>query len=167
MKCDVCGNKSATVHLTEIIDGQVKKLHICEKSAKQKSEEKQTHFRLTDLLSSKMDFEPSMPESTIYKSTAVKCPLCGMTYYDFQKTGRLGCGKCYETFGKNLMDLLKKIHGSDQHLGKVPFRKGKVAREQQDLQQMKKELEGLVKAEQFEKASILLGRINELEKGKK
>ncbi|MGD2279386.1 MAG: hypothetical protein PVH45_04770 [Candidatus Omnitrophota bacterium] len=166
MKCDMCGENEASVHLTEIINGKVKKLHLCEGCAKEKSQEMQSHFGLTDLLSSLMDFEPSMSPGRIKKSTAVKCPQCGMTYYDFQKSGRLGCGKCYDTFRKQLVDLLKKIHGSDQHVGKVPLEGEKVHKEQQDLQRMKKELEDLVKREEFEKAAVLLERIKDLEKGK-
>ncbi|MGB2630404.1 MAG: UvrB/UvrC motif-containing protein [Candidatus Omnitrophota bacterium] len=163
MKCDICGKADATVHLTEIIDGKVKKLHICGRCAKDKSEEMQSHFGLTDLLSSLMDFEPSMPESRIKKSASVKCDMCGMTYYDFQKTGRFGCGKCYEAFGKNLADLLKKIHGSDRHVGKVPFKGEKAYRNQEDLERMRKELGELVKKEEFEKAAVLRDRIRDLE----
>ncbi|MFQ5952437.1 MAG: UvrB/UvrC motif-containing protein [Candidatus Omnitrophota bacterium] len=163
MKCDICSKNEATVHLTEIIDGNVTKLHICDKCAKEKGEEMQSHFGLTDLLSSLMDFEPTMPKSRIKKSTAVKCPSCGMTYYDFQKIGRLGCGKCYETFGKKLTELLKKIHGSDRHVGKAPFKKQKVRKGKKDLGRLKKELEELVKKEEFEKAAVLRDRIKELE----
>lgn len=164
MKCDICGKADATVHLTEIIDGKVKKLHICGRCAKDKSEEMQSHFGLTDLLSSLMDFEPSMSESMIRESTAVKCPGCGMTFYDFQKRGRLGCGRCYETFHKKLTELLRKIHGSDSHVGKVPYEEAKPREDADGIQRLKKELEELIKNEEFEKAAMLRDRIKEREK---
>ena len=163
MKCDMCGKDNATVHLTEITDGEVKKLHLCEGCAKEKSEEMQSHFGLTDLLSSLMDFEPAMSESMVKESTAVKCPQCGMTYYDFQKGGRLGCGKCYEVFQKKLADLLRKIHGSDRHVGKAPYKVEKVTKDAEDLVRMKEELDNMVRNEQFEKAAVLRDRIRELE----
>jgi protein arginine kinase activator len=164
MKCDVCGKEKATVHLTEIIDGRVEKLHLCEACAKEKSEEMQSHFGLSDLLSSLMDFEPSMSESMIRESTAVKCPGCGMTFYDFQKRGRLGCGRCYETFQKKLAELLRKIHGSDRHVGKAPYGKAKSRESAEDVQRLRKELEELIKNEEFEKAAMLRDRIKGLEK---
>jgi protein arginine kinase activator len=163
MKCEVCGKREATVHLTEVINDKMTKLHLCEQCAKTKSEEMQSHFGLTDLLSGLMDFGPSAAEGRIKKGVRVKCPVCGMTYYDFQKTGRLGCGKCYDVFAKNLSDLLRKIHGSDKHVGKMPFMGKEVVKEQQDIQRLKNELNELVQAEEFEKAALLRDRIKELE----
>jgi protein arginine kinase activator len=164
MKCDVCEKDGATVHLTEIINGKVKKFHLCEECAKEKSEEMQSHFGLSDLLSSLMDFEPSMSESMVKESTAVKCPQCGMTYYDFQKRGRLGCGKCYETFHKKLAELLKKIHGSDRHVGKTPYKEEKARKGSESLERLRGELEELIRKEEFEKAAVLRDRIKELER---
>ncbi|RKY42249.1 MAG: hypothetical protein DRP85_03470 [Candidatus Makaraimicrobium thalassicum] len=164
MKCDICGVREATVHLTEVVNDKVTKLHLCEQCAKAKSEEMQSHFGLTDLLSGLMDFGTSVPEGRIKKEVKVKCPVCGMTYYDFQRTGRLGCGRCYATFAKNMSELLRKIHGSDRHVGKMPFKGKEVLKEQQDIQRLKNELNELVRAEEFEKAALLRDRIKDLEK---
>lgn len=164
MKCDMCGKEGATVHLTEITNGNVKKLHLCEECAKEKSEEMQSHFGLTDLLSSLMDFEPAMSESMVKESTAIKCSQCGMTFYDFQKNGRLGCGKCYEVFQKKLADLLRKIHGSDRHVGKTPYKVEKKGMNAEDLARMREEMKELIEKEEFEKAAVLRDRIKELER---
>ncbi len=163
MKCDICGRREATVHLTEVINDEVTKLHLCEQCAKEKSEEMHSHFGLTDLLAGLMDMGPAIPEGRIKEEIDVKCPGCGSTYFDFQKTGRLGCGKCYETFEKNLSELLRKIHGADKHVGKMPFKGEGVYRAQQDLQRLKKELAQLVRNEEFEKAAMLRDRVKELE----
>ncbi len=167
MKCEVCGKREATVHLTEVINDKVTKLHLCEQCAKAKSEEMQSHFGLTDLLSGLMDLGQAVPGGKIKEGVRVECPVCGMTYHDFQKTGRLGCGKCYETFSGNLSDLLRKIHGSDRHVGKMPFKGKGVIKDQQDIQRLKNELNGLIQAEEFEKAALLRDRIKELEEGLK
>lgn len=163
MKCDICEVYEATVHLTEVINDKVTKLHICETCAKTKSEEMQTHFGLTDLLSGLMDFEPPIPGGQIEKEIKTKCPVCNMTYYDFQKIGRLGCGRCYETFSSQMSDLLRKIHGSDRHVGKMPFKGKEVVKEQEDLQRLKSELKKLIQVEEFEKAALLRDRIKGLE----
>jgi len=164
MKCDICGVNEATVHLTEVINDKVTKLHLCEKCAKVKSEEMQSHFGLGDLLSGLMDFGPAVSTGQLSGDVKTKCPECGLTYYDFQKTGKLGCGKCYETFSGELGELLRKINGSDKHVGKMPFKGEGALKDQQDLQRLKNELNTLVANEEFEKAALLRDRISELQK---
>jgi len=163
MKCDVCHVREASVHLTEVINDQVSKLHLCEQCARTKGEEMQSNFGLTDLIASLMDFSPSVSDREVQKDTGGKCRVCGMTYYDFQKTGQLGCGKCYETFRKDLSGLLRKIHGSDRHVGKMPFMGEKALKDQEELQRLKAEMDRLIRAEEFEKAVILRDRIREVE----
>ena len=163
MKCDICGKKEATIHLTEVLNDEVTKLHICEDCAKEKSEEMQSHFGLTDLLSGLVEFGPALSEGEFPYDVRTSCPVCDSSYYDFQKTGRLGCGKCYETFTKNLSELLRKVHGSDRHIGKMPFKGKENVKDQEDLKRLKEELSHLVQSEEFEKAALLRDRIKEIE----
>ena len=164
MKCKICGKQEATVHLTEVVNGKVTKLHLCEECAEEKSAEMQSHFGLTDLLSSLMDFSSSVTDKETGEDTKLKCPVCNGSYYDFQKTGRLGCGECYRVFDKNLSELLRKIHGSDRHVGKMPMKNKEVVKEQHDLQRLRNELNELIQSEKFEKAAMLRDKIKELEK---
>ena len=165
MKCDICGQNEATIHLTEVVNDEVNKLHICETCAKQKSDEMQSHFGLTDLLSGLVDFGENLPDDQMSQLVNTRCPVCDSVYHDFQKTGRLGCGKCYEVFSKNLSELLRKIHGSDKHVGKMPFKDKETIEEHEDMQRLKNELSVLVLAEEFEKAAVLRDRIREREEG--
>ncbi len=162
MKCNICEINEATVHLTEVVNDEVTKMHLCEECAKSKSQEMQSHFGLSDLLSGLVDLEPIVTEEEMGAEIGLKCPNCGMTYYDFQSTGKLGCGRCYEAFEPNLSELLIKIHGSDKHVGKMPIKGEKVLKEQQDFQRLKNELTKLIRAEEFEKAALLRDRIKDL-----
>jgi len=36
---------------------------------------------------------------------------------DFRDSGRLGCDQCYVSFDTHLRDLLRRLHGSSQHVG--------------------------------------------------
>ena len=164
MKCEVCRENEATVHLTEVINDKITKLHLCEECAKTKSKEMQSHFGLTDLLSGLMDFGPAIAGGKIKDGTKKKCRACGLTYYDFQQAGQFGCGKCYNTFSKELNELFRKIHGSDKHVGKMPFKGETSVEDQRDIQRLKTELTGLIQAEEFEKAAVLRDRIKDLEK---
>lgn len=103
------------MHLTEIVNGVITKLHLCEEHAKQKGAEMEQHFGIADLLQGLAEYSVSPAPA---KSQKVKCPNCGMVYEDFKKIGRLGCAECYLTFRSNLAPLLKRIHGATQHTGK-------------------------------------------------
>ena len=43
-----------------------------------------------------------------------------MSYQDFTRTGKIGCSDCYKTFALALEPLLRRIHGSSTHIGKIP-----------------------------------------------
>ncbi len=161
MVCDICGKNEATVHLTEIVNDKMTKLHLCEECAKEKGAEMEEHFGLNDLLAGLADLgattEPSIIES-------IKCPSCGFTYHDFKKVGRLGCGNCYEAFKKQLGPLLKRIHGADRHVGKIPVTVGKTVKDTRTLQELKMQMEKAIQSEEFEEAARIRDQIKELEK---
>ena len=163
MVCDACKQQQATVHLTEIVNGQMTELHLCEACANQKGAQVESHFGLSDLLAGLADFgKVQEPGETEVATKA--CPTCGMTYDDFRKVGRLGCGECYATFKRSLGSLLKRIHGSTHHLGKSPARLVKPPKAKLELAEMKRKLERAIEMEEFEQAARLRDQIRELER---
>ncbi len=160
MLCDICGKNQATVHLTEIIDEKMTELHLCEQCAQEKGAHMEQHFGLADLLAGLAEFGSQVGTPEDLK---IKCKNCAMTYEDFKKIGRLGCGDCYNTFKKNLAPLLKRIHGSNQHVGKSPLRKAKAVKVRDDLQQLKDKLQKAIQEEAFEEAVKLRDKIKILE----
>ena len=174
MLCDICGKKQATVHLTEIIDDQMTELHLCEPCAKEKGAQMEKHFDLSDLLAGLADMG-SAPGLQVDEK--VKCPNCGMNYQDFKAIGQLGCSECYKAFNKNLIPLLKRIHGSIQYFGKMPAvsaarslkpgaAKSKAASALQQLEDYKARLHKAIQEEEFEQAARLRDKIKELESKK-
>ena len=161
MKCDLC-NKKATVHLTEIVDDQMSEMHLCEECAREKSVQMEQQFGLSDLLAGLTDFgKQTKPAETV----SLKCGRCNMNYDDFRKFGRLGCSECYDAFKSHLATLLKKIHGSNQHLGKAPAMIPKAQKKKiEDLQDLKVELMQAIQLEDFEKAAKLRDKIRDIEK---
>ena len=167
MQCDLCKQHQATVHLTEIVDEQMSELHLCEACANQKGAQMESHFGLADLLAGLADF--GKPGSAAPEEGDVRtCESCGMSYEDFKKVGRLGCGECYTTFKKSLSTLLRRIHGSINHVGKVPLSligtpkmKGR-----SELHELKRRLQRAVEAEDFEEAATLRDRLRELERAR-
>lgn len=161
MICDICAKNQATVHLTEIVDDQMNELHLCEECARKKSAQMESQFGLSDLLAGMAEFEKPAQDQ---EAVLLKCPKCKLTYADFKKIGRLGCGECYVTFKKFLAPLLKKIHGSGQHIGKSPLKPAKTARKNSDAQDLRAKLQKAIQAEAFEEAARLRDQIKELEK---
>ena len=173
MLCDECGKNKSTVHLTEIVNEQVTKLNLCESCAKQKGADAEQHFGIADLLAALSDVEASPAHSAHGAAGAIsaklKCQGCGLTYEDFKKVGRLGCSQCYNAFKASLAPLLKRIHGSNQHLGKTPnpefIKEEKIVHKLHDeLVTVKHELLKAVKQEEFEEAAALRDKIKFLEK---
>lgn len=169
MICDICHKNPATVHLTEIIDNKMTELHLCEECAQKKGAQMESHFGLADLLAGLADLGGQFTKTK--KESKTKCPRCGLTYEDFKKIGRLGCGECYSAFTEALLPLLKRIHGSTQHSGKSPSKKVTRARRsvktKGDLQELREKLQRAVELEEYEEAAKLRDKIKEMEKKKK
>ena len=168
MLCDACGKNKATVHLTEIVNEQISKLNLCEACAKEKGSEMEQHFGIADLLAGLSDVEASthVESSSLTKA---KCAVCGMTYEDFKKLGRLGCSACYGVFKTKLSALLKRIHGSNHHMGKAPNpglvqEQKAVSKVKDELDMVKVQLERAIKSEEFEEAAALRDKVKFLEK---
>ncbi len=113
----VCKQQEATVHLTQMLEGKIKKLDLCEACSKAKGLDDPTGFSLADLL---MGLGASQELAQAAGSSETACPTCGFTQAAFKKTGRLGCPDCYRTFSAGLEGLLKTMHKGSQHAGKRP-----------------------------------------------
>ena len=84
---------------------------------------------------------------------------------DFRDTGRLGCAECYQAFGDHLRDLLRRFHGSSQHVGErylVPGVNGEASARSQ-LLDLRDQLRRAVENENFELAAELRDQIRVLE----
>jgi protein arginine kinase activator len=119
-------------------------------------------FGLADLLAGLADFGKSTKEEV--KESVVKCTNCGMSYDEFRKFGRLGCSQCYESFKMHLGTLLKKVHGSNHHLGKTPVKIPPSEKKMiENLQELKIQLTQAIQMEDFEKAAQIRDKIRESE----
>src|SRR5438132_14340861 len=101
MLCDVCKCNDATVFLTQILEGKMHKVNLCEACSKEKGVQDPTSFALADLLlgiGAAAEMEKGAP--------ATQCPECGLTQADSANTGRLGRSECYATSIEGLGSLL-------------------------------------------------------------
>lgn len=159
MLCESCKQREATVHLTQVADDSVIKVHLCEECAAQKGLDVHGPVSISDLLMGLGKVvEPDKEPSAVSERS---CPRCHMRPSDFKKTGRLGCPDCYESFAVELMPLIKGMHRSEQHVGKSPGVTSPAAppAPAQDAAALQQALERAVAEEKYEEAARLRDRI--------
>jgi len=164
MLCDECKKRTACMHITKIANNQTVEKHLCEQCAKEHGEMNLTidaNFSVHDFL--KGIFNKGFTEGANWQNTSA-CPQCGLTYSDFSRNGKIGCGECYKAFGDRLVPLLRRIHGTSGHTGKVPKRGGGKLVIKQQLKQKRKDLEAHVANEEYEQAARLRDEIRAMEK---
>ncbi len=162
MLCDNCGKNEAEVHLTQIVDNEMTTVHLCPGCASEKGLDAggAKNLPLTDFLA-------QMGQATIADEEATgvgPCSYCHTTVDDFRRTGRLGCPHCYSVFETQLRAILRRIHGSTYHLGKVYVPPASEAAERSArLSGLRRKLQRAVEAEDFERAAVIRDQIRELE----
>lgn len=151
MLCEKCGKNNATVMYTQIVNGKKSKLGLCQACASGES--------IFDNLGSLLGFGAREAASPAV------CKGCGMTVSELSRTGRMGCGECYRTFRGQAEAMLKKIHGSSQHIEKTPMVKTEAPRkeEKDELTILREALKQAILEENFEEAAILRDKIREKE----
>ena len=151
MKCQSCSN-SATVHLTDIVDGHKRELHLCEACAEKQQLLKHQELNLSAILQAVIGQHVGPLTDEL---TRLTCPACGIKYMEFKAEGRLGCPHDYEVFHVALEPLLERIHRACRHVGKIPRHNLANAALQTDLVELRQKLRRAVEAEAYEDAARL------------
>jgi protein arginine kinase activator len=172
VKCDLC-DAEATVHETQIVNGQVMVRRLCERHA--------AEVGLTGHSSVSIPAGgSSVVLSVQQQGSGLKCGTCGLSFAAFRQHGLLGCSGCYEAFEDKLSPLIERAHqGSTHHIGKTPKRMLATAREgdQEAIERvlggakeraervalLRKQLEEAISMEQYERAAALRDELRPLE----
>ena len=161
-KCRRC-SKPATLHITEIREGESHELHLCETCAQDylNNPESAEATDESDVLSAKLSEATGIDD--LEELDHLICPNCGITFREFRSQGRLGCPHDYIAFEDELMPLLDNIHGETQHTGKFPKRAPAASQRQYELIKLRSQLRTAVEEEAYEDAANLRDRIQSLE----
>jgi len=115
MLCDQCHERDAVLNLTQIVENAVTQLHLCEKCAAERGIETTVSMPKHPL----GEFLQAVQQQALQvPGDAARCAYCGTSLRDFRASGRLGCAQCYGAFEQSLRDLLRRVHGSAQHVGR-------------------------------------------------
>lgn len=127
MLCDNCKQREANICYTENINGIRKELHLCEECSQKLGITDQMKFHMGldfpslfgGIFEDFADFtEPSFAP-LLKEIRDIKCKTCGLSFDDIVNTGKLGCPDCYETFESRLDPILKRLQGSNRHVGRL------------------------------------------------
>ena len=179
MLCDNCGKREANVRYTENINGKVKELNLCEECSKKLGIGQMDFSMPMDFSNFFGDFieEFTKPEwmPLLSNVKTLTCNNCGYTFDDIVNTGKLGCPNCYEVFESELDPIIKRIQGTNSHVGrigkiidnKIDEKYGKGKKEQDSnkkegktkLEQLQEDLKTAIKEERYEDAAKIRDEI--------
>ncbi len=114
-KCQICG-KRASVFLSQIVNGKVTELHLCEACAKvrglfdpqsltfaEKFFPEELRERVDKIVRELSGQSGDKPARKVRTADLVsQCPACLFTLDDYRRTGRFGCPDCYTVFAREL-----------------------------------------------------------------
>lgn len=160
MLCEECGKNPATVSITVTTGSGTNTRRLCPECMK-KMEFSLVKGDIQSFLSSVLSVLGN--EKKADKPSAV-CSSCGLSFAEFEHTGRLGCAQCYRDFSAQLKPSLQKIHGRTQHAGRKP--KAFVPDPQDELNQrlveLRHQMDAAVAEENFEEAARLRDELRAL-----
>jgi len=159
MKCQHC-DKQAVFHITELEEGGVRELHLCEDHARSylnQSEPEPASAEEAEEgggpLAGPLGVGQTADELALLDQRA--CDMCGITFFEFRNQGRLGCPHDYVQFEKELEPLIANIHGATEHTGRRPSRAAPLPEGTEDLTRaigMRREMKEAIALEDYEKA---------------
>lgn len=165
MKCQKC-EKPATFHITELTGDEVSALHYCaecaDKYLKSDSDDEPVAEEVGTAITKHLKIDQTADE--LHRLDQKVCPVCGITFYEFRQSGRLGCPNDYEYFQEELNPLIMSIHGETNHVGRRPARGDEgMLMQQIEVIRLRKEMTEAVEREDYELASRIRDQIKQLE----
>jgi protein arginine kinase activator len=150
MLCNKCNKKEAVVFLTMVENGKKTELYLCEDCAK---ESVLSSYMFDNFISALLNIESEQNEEDKTVSPTLKCSTCNLSYEELMKYGKIGCDACYDNFSAVIQPIIKRIHGKEQHMGKIIKSKQQDIKKQQDICILQAKLEEAVRNENYEKAA--------------
>lgn len=152
--CQHC-NKECTIHLTQILNGKVKKIDMCESCPNAKNFQDVGDFgMLEDLVNS---------EDSNRTEVKKECPTCGMTDVLFQKNMRFGCSDCFDAFEDEVSHVIQQTQFSSVHKGKAAISSIEAQGSAQRIKELQRELAAAIKEEKYEEAATIRDQILQIE----
>ena len=170
MKCSVCKNNNAVIHIREYTDIGVRKINLCLECALKRglnTAVDNIDLLLADIIKKVLNISSNNNKSgkrSVKSSVSLICPSCGTTLHDFSKELKVGCPVCYTVFEKIIDLVIYNNNNSLSYLGELPEDIKKVTLQRSKLRNLKLELKKSLDLEEYMKAAVIRDKINKLKK---
>lgn len=154
MLCERCGKQQGQIYITQLIDGKLMEILLCDDCMKEKELAEDSLETTNHMLNALLDAVNQSPLQVNWIKTT-SCSHCGMTYGLFREIGKMGCAECYETFGKRIETAVFHWHGHRAHVGKHPKQNVGVLAAKSEVISLQEALKLAVESENFEEAARL------------
>ncbi len=165
MMCDECGVRPAAIHLTTFTNGEKQDKNLCATClTKYKMNLPAMDLsNLAGILGGFIEKALSGKKEEVDAGFSATCETCSMDYKQFKRNGMLGCADCYKAFREPLEEMLTRMHGNAQHVGRVPGGVNSRVSIKLQIDKLKQQLSRAVSREEYEKAAVLRDQIRGLE----
>ena len=173
--CDKCNINPATVHVERMVNNSVSTQKLCFSCAVKEGADMSFENMVKELLGSVIGtlgnnygeitfpIPGHIPGQAVPFETIATCEFCGLSYSELREEGKLGCADCYQIFRPKIDVILKNIHGSSEHLGKVPVKAPKELLLRREIDELRRLQAEAIEREDFEKAADLRDKIRKAE----
>lgn len=152
MLCEKCKKRNAAVLYKQTVNGVSEQMALCSECANS----------MSGIFDDEFNFFGNLFQSAQIKPSEEKvCDLCGSTFSQIAREGKVGCARCYGVFADRLRPMIERIHANTRHVGKKPPKERDPIADELEL--LKKQLAEAVEKEDFERAASLRDRIREKE----
>ncbi|CAD2071295.1 UvrB/uvrC motif protein [Jeotgalicoccus aerolatus] len=166
MKCEICGEREATIQISKGSGLSQKEQYLCEHCAGQTMDinynQAENPFDIQTLL--QMLANNAKTEQETAEEHA--CPTCGSTLQSVVQNGLFGCSHCYEYFERYVPEIVTRVQLNQQrHIGKIPSQAHDTLKLKRDIESLERTLQEKVKVQAFEEAAVVRDQIQALKDG--
>jgi protein arginine kinase activator len=160
MQCEVCHLHDATRAVTRTVDGEPRELYVCDECARLEASPPAPEapgapdsHSVSDVL-----FSLGMPVPPSGRAADAVCPVCGLSRGDLRAHRRLGCPRCFDTFGTDVRTFLSSRVPAAPRSREDPDE----AMRARDAARIRGQLDDAVREERYEEAARLVARLHAL-----
>ncbi len=171
MKCNICKNDNAIIHIREYTDLGVRRINLCLECALKRGLNTAVNnidLILADIIKKVLNLPVNNKKGhKVLKgedTVSMICPSCGTTLYNFSKDLQVGCPICYSIFEKIIDLVIYNNNNSLNYLGKLPEDIKKFNIQKSMLKKLKRKLKESLDLEEYMKAAHIRDKIKELKK---
>lgn len=170
MLCEKCKTNTATIHMTEIVNGSKKEVHLCEGCVEKDFILPYFKMSFSELFKSITSNEldsiakhVNIPRRKRRQATVKKCWSCGSEFTNFDLFTDLGCANDYQIFSRQIDKLLRKYNNDiSVHSGKLPLRSLEKTRKENRSTLLNMRIKNAIRSEDYELAAEIRDMLKNL-----